>query len=536
MFDELLTPVVSKSSAVTTADAPDKHQQQHTTSSSITTIDVDAPPLNIQTTPQTTNQAPTHVPTVNATKNIIQAETNNEYAQVDDSSSITTIDVDAPPLNIQTTPQTTNQAPTHVPTVNATKNIIQAETNNEYAQVDDDEFVNEELHQFDRLDVWELVDRPLYKNVINLKWLWKNKRDQENTIIRNKSRLVAKGYAQKEGIDFEESFAPVARLEAVRLFIAFTDPYHPDKVYCLKKALYGLKQAPKAWYDELSKFLISKGFSKGSINPTLFITKHGEDILLMQIYVDDIIFSSTNPKLSKRFEKLMHIKFEISMMEELKFFLRIQIHKSPRGIFINQAKYVQEILKKHGMTSCDSIGTPMATKHLDADLSGTLVDQTKYRSMVRALMYLTASRPDIVHATCYCARYQVKPTEKHLTTVKRIFRYLKETINMGLWYLKDTSFELTAFSDSDHAGCLDLRKSTSGGIQFLGGDKLVSWSSKKQNYTSMSSEEVEYVSLSACCAQVLWLRTQLTNYGFHFDKIPMYYDSKAAIAISCNPI
>ncbi|GJY92120.1 hypothetical protein Tco_0507902 [Tanacetum coccineum] len=186
--------------------------------------------------------------------------------------------------------------------------------------------------------------------------------------------------------------------------------------------------------------------------------------------------------------------------------------KSLRGIFINQAKYAQEILKKHGMTSCDSIGTPMATKHLDADLSGTPIDQTKYRSMVGALMYLTASRPDIVHATCYCARYQAKPTEKHLTAVKR------------------------SFFDSDHAGCLDSRKSTSGGIQFLGGDKLVSWSSKKQDCTSMSSAEAEYVSLSVCCVQVLWLRTQLTDYGFHFDKIPMYCDSKATIAISCNPV
>nr|GEV95236.1 retrovirus-related Pol polyprotein from transposon TNT 1-94 [Tanacetum cinerariifolium] len=403
-----------------------------------------------------------------------------------------------------------------------------------------------------------------------MKKLWKNKRDEENTVIRNKSRLVAKGYAQKEGVDFEESFAPIARLEAVRLFIAyaahksftvyhmgvkttflygplkeevyvnqldgFIDPYHPDKVYHLKKALYRLKQAPRAWYDELSNFLVSKGFSKGSINPTLFITKHGEDILLVQIYVDDIIFGSTNPKLSKQFEKLMDSKFEKSKMGDLKFFLGIQIHQSPRGIFINQAKYAQDILIKYGMTSCDSVGTPMATKHLDVDLSGTLIDQTKYQSMVRSLMYLTASRPDIVHATCYCARYQAKPTKKHLTAVKRIFRYLKDTIHMGLWYPKDTGFELTAFLDSDHAGCLDSRKSTSGGIQFLGGYKLVTWSSKKQDCTSMSSAEAEYVSLSACCAQVLWLRTHLTDYGFYFDKIPMYYDSKAAIAISCNPV
>ncbi|GJW65591.1 retrovirus-related pol polyprotein from transposon TNT 1-94 [Tanacetum coccineum] len=311
------------------------------------------------------------------------------------------------------------------------------------------EAMQEELHQFDRLQVWELVDKPFGKNVIKLKWLWKNKKDEDQTVIRNKARLVAKGYAQEEGIDFKESFAPVARLEAVRIFVAyvahksfpiyqmdvkteflngplkeevyvaqpdgFVDPDHPDKVYRLRKALYGLKQAPRAWYDELSKFLISKGFTKGIIDPTLFTIKYGEDILLVQIYVDDIIFGSTNPKFSKRFEKLMHGRFEMSLMGEMKFFLGLQIHQSPRGIFINQAKYTLEILKKHGMEKGQSIGTPMATKpKLDADLSGEPVDQTDYRSKIGSLMYLTSSRPDIVQAVCYCARYQARPTEKHL--------------------------------------------------------------------------------------------------------------------------
>nr|GEW51418.1 copia protein [Tanacetum cinerariifolium] len=196
----------------------------------------------------------------------------------------------------------------------------------------------------------------------------------------------------------------------------------------------------------------------------------------------------------------------MSMMGELKFFLGIQIYQPPHGIFINQTKYAQEIPIKHGMTSCDSIGTPMATKQLDADLSGTPIDQTKYRSRVGAFMYLTASRPDIMHATCYCARYQAKPTEKHLTAIKRIFRYLKDTIHIGLWYPKYTGFDLTTFLDSDH------------------------------DCTTISSAKAEYVSLSACYAQVLWMITQLTNYDFHFDKIPMYCDSKAAITISCNPV
>nr|GFB83110.1 copia protein [Tanacetum cinerariifolium] len=188
------------------------------------------------------------------------------------------------------------------------------------------------------------------------------------------------------------------------------------------------------------------------------------------------------------------------------------------------------------MESCDPVGTPMEIKDkLDLDKIGTPFDATKYHSMIGALMYLTSSRPDIVHATYLCARYQAKPTEKHLKEVKRIFRYLRGTINTGLWYTKDSGFELTGFSDADYARFKDTFKSTSGGAQFLG-EKLVSWSLKKQDCTALSTAKAEYVSLSACCAQVLWMRTQLTDYGFHFNKIPIYCDSKLAIAISCNPV
>nr|GEZ62465.1 copia protein [Tanacetum cinerariifolium] len=236
------------------------------------------------------------------------------------------------------------------------------------------------------------------------------------------------------------------------------------------------------------------------------------------------------------FSDLMKSCFEMSMMGEMTFFLGLQVKQSPRGIFINQSKYVLEILKKYGMESCDPVGTPMEIKDkLDLDQNGTPVDATKYRSMIGALMYLTSSRPDIVHATYLCARYQAKPTEKHLKEVKRIFRYLKGTINTGLWYTKDFGFELIGFSDADYAGCKDTFKSTFGGAQFLG-EKLVRWSSNKQDCMTLSAAEAEYVSLSACCAQVLWMRTQLTDYGFHFNKIPIYCDSKSAIAISCNPV
>nr|GEV34720.1 copia protein [Tanacetum cinerariifolium] len=178
----------------------------------------------------------------------------------------------------------------------------------------------------------------------------------------------------------------------------------------------------------------------------------------------------------------------------------------------------------------------MATKpKLDADLSGNPVDQTDYRSKIGSLMYLTCSRPDIVQAVCFCARYQSRRTEKCLKVVKRIFRYLRGTVNMGLLYPKDSSFGLTVFSNADHTGCIDTRKNTSGGIQFLG-DKLVNWMSKKQDCTAMSSAEAEYVALSSSCAQVMWMRTQLQDYGLNYNKIPLYCDSQSAIAISCNPV
>ncbi|GKD29521.1 retrovirus-related pol polyprotein from transposon TNT 1-94 [Tanacetum coccineum] len=431
------------------------------------------------------------------------------------------------------------------------------------------ESMQDKLNQFKRLQVWELVPRPEGKNIIALKWLWKNKYNAKNIVVRNKTRLVTKGYMQEEGIDFEESFAHVARLEAVRMFIAyaahknitifqmdvktaflngllkeevyvsqsegFIDPEFLDHVYKLEKALCGLKQAPRAWYDKLSSFLIQHGFTKGIVDPTLFTRRHGEDILLVQVYVDDIIFGSTNPDFSKRFANLMKNNFEMSMMGELKFFLGLQVHQSPRGIFISQSQYVIELLKKHGLDECVSMSTPMTTERLDADLHGTLTDQTTYRRMIVGLMYLTTSHPDIAYATFVCARYQARPTVKHLKEVKRIFRYLRQSYNMGLWYPKDSGFELIAYSDADHVGCKDDCKSTSEGLQFLG-KKLVNWSSMKQDCTAMSTVEAEYVSLSACCAQVIWMRTQLLDYGYKYNRIPMYCDSKSAIAISCNPV
>ncbi|GJX64031.1 retrovirus-related pol polyprotein from transposon TNT 1-94 [Tanacetum coccineum] len=206
------------------------------------------------------------------------------------------------------------------------------------------------------------------------------------------------------------------------------------------------------------------------------------------------------------------------------------------GIFINQVKYALETLKKYGMDLSDPVDTPMVDRlKLDEDLMGIPVDQTRFRGMVNSLMYLTASRPDLVFAVCMCARYQAKPTKKHFEAIKRVFRYLKGTINMGLWYPKDNAMSLTAYADADHAGCQDSRRSTSGSAQFLG-DRLVSWSSKKQQSTAISTTEAEYIAMSGCYAQILWMRSQLKDYGFDFNKIPLYCDNKSAIALCCNNV
>nr|GEU91745.1 retrovirus-related Pol polyprotein from transposon TNT 1-94 [Tanacetum cinerariifolium] len=312
------------------------------------------------------------------------------------------------------------------------------------------------LNEFEWLEVWELVPRPDKVMVITLKWIYKVKLDELGGILKNKARLVASGYRQEEEIDFEESFAPVARLEAIRIFLAYAahknmvvyqmdvktaffngnlreEVYvsHPDKfvdqdipnhVYKLKKAIYGLKQAPRVWYDMLSSFLQSQDFSKGSMDPTLFIRRNDNDLLL--------------------------------------------ISQSPRGIFINQSKYALESLKKYGFESCDPMDTPMVEKSkLDKDKEGKAVDPSPYRGMIGTLFYLTAIRPDLQFAICMCARYPDRPIKKHLHAVKRIFCYLRGIINRGLWYPNDSLIALTTFVDVDHAGCQDTRRSKSGSLQ-----------------------------------------------------------------------
>ncbi|GJU08052.1 uncharacterized mitochondrial protein-like protein [Tanacetum coccineum] len=246
----------------------------------------------------------------------------------------------------------------------------------------------------------------------------------------------------------------------------FEDPDFPDRVYKVEKALYGLHQAPRAWYETLSTYLLDNGFQREKIDKTLFIKRHKGDILLVQVYVDDIIFGSTKKELCFAFEKLMHEKFQMNSMGELTFFLGLQVKQKKDGIFISQDKYVEEILKKFGFTEVKTASTPIETqKPLLKDEDGEEVDVHMYRSMIGSLMYLTSSRPDIMFAVCTCARYQVNPKVSHFHAVKRIFRYLKGQPKLGLWYLKDSPFDLVAYTDSDYAGASLDMKSTTGVLE-----------------------------------------------------------------------
>ncbi|KAJ9538414.1 hypothetical protein OSB04_031147 [Centaurea solstitialis] len=332
--------------------------------------------------------------------------------------------------------------------------------------------------------------------------LLQNKTDERGIVTKNKARLVAHGYTQEEGIDYDDVFAPVARIEAIRLFLAFAS-YKGFKVYQM---------------DVKSAFLY------GTIDEEVYI------------YVDDIIFGSTKDDMCKEFEELMHKKFKMSSMGELTFFLGLQVKQKPEGIFINQSKYVASMLQKFGMNDAKPASTPMEThKHLTADVEGEEVDVHHYRSMIGSLMYLTASRPDIMFAVCVCARFQVRPKESHLHAVKRIFKYLKGQPRLGLWYPNDSSFDLVAYTDSDYGGANLDRKSTSGGCQFLGG-RLVSWQCKKQTTVSQSTTEAEYIAASQCCSQVLWIQNQMQDYGLSFLQTPIYIDNNSAISIVNNPV
>ncbi|CAL8083511.1 unnamed protein product [Prunus armeniaca] len=373
-----------------------------------------------------------------------------------------------------------------------------------------------------------------------------------------------------EGIDFDETFAPVARLESGRLLLViashlkfklyqmdvktaflngilneevyveqqkgFEDPHHPNDVFRLKKALYGLKQAPRAWYGRLSSHLLGNGYVRGSVDKTLFVKRFKRDVLIAQMYVDDIVVGYTSDLHVQEFIHVMTSEFEMSLVGELNYFLGLQIKQSHDGIFISQSKYAKNLVKKFGLEATKSVRTPMSTSaKIHRDLHSKSVDQTLYKSMIESLLYLTASRLDIYYSVGVCARFQSDPKESHLFVVKRIVKYVSGTVEFGLWYTYDTCVNLVGYSDADWAGCSDDRKSTSGGVFYIG-NNLVAWHSKKQNSVSLSTTEAEYVAVGSCCTQLLWMRQMLEDYGLAQSCFLIYCDNMSAIDISKNPV
>ncbi|GJZ19679.1 retrovirus-related pol polyprotein from transposon TNT 1-94 [Tanacetum coccineum] len=316
----------------------------------------------------------------------------------------------------------------------------------------------------------------------------------------------------------------------VALHLEFIDFEKPNHVYKLKKALYGLKQDLKVWYDRLKAFLIKHEYNMGMVDNILFTKKKGSNLIIVQIYVDDIIFCLTCQELCDDFAKIMHDEFEMSMMGELNFFLGLQIKQLKDDILFNQSKYIKEMLRKFGLEDSKPMQMPMSSDtKLIKDEECESVDSTKYRGMICSLLYLTARRLDIMFSVCLCARFQQDPKTSHLEAVKSIFRYIKGTTHLGLWYPKGTGIETVVYAKSDHAGDYVDQKITSGICTFVE-CCLTSWFSKKQTSLAIFTTEAEYVSARKACQQALWMKQALIDYDMRLDDVLIMCDNKGAIA------
>lgn len=429
-----------------------------------------------------------------------------------------------------------------------------------------------ELEAIERNDTWELTDLPKGHKAIGLKWVYKIKKDSNGMIVKHKARLVAKGYVQKQGVDFEEAFAPVTRLEIVRLLLALAatnswEVHHLDvksaflngeieeevyvsqptgyevkgqegKVYKLRKALYGLRQAPRAWYTRLSKFLEKLGFEKCPYEHAVYVKREGNESLIIGVYVDDILITSSNTANIIKFKEQMSKEFEMSDLGKLSYYLGIEVDQSKDHIELKQSTYAKKVLEAAGMADCNPSKYPMEPKiQLHKDLKGKAVDSSRYRSIVGGLRYLVHTRPDIAYAVGMVNRFMERPTTLHLGDVKRVLRYIKGTINYGLVYSKSTgNHMLSGYSDSDFAGNSDDRRST-GGMVFYLSESLITWMSQKQRCVALSSCEAEFMAATAAACQGLWLQKLLSRViEMKVKPITLYVDNRSAIDLAKNPV
>ncbi|GJY59192.1 ribonuclease H-like domain, reverse transcriptase, RNA-dependent DNA polymerase [Tanacetum coccineum] len=428
-----------------------------------------------------------------------------------------------------------------------------------------------ELDSINRNNTWELTTLPKGHKAIGLKWVFKTKKDANGNIIKHKARLVAKGYIQQHGIDFEEVFAPVARMETIRLLLAIAannkwEVHHLDvksaflhgdlkeevyvtqpegfikrqdngKVYRLIKALYGLRQAPRAWNIKLDNTLKSLDFKKCALEQAIYTKKSKDSILLIGVYVDDLIITGTPKKEIDKFKAQMEEKFEMSDLGLLAYYLGIEVTQTNGDISIKQSAYASKILKEAGMIDCNETLIPMDPgTRLTKITEGTMVNSTEYRSLIGCLRYLLHTRPDLSYSVGLLSRFMQEPREQHMKAIRQVLRYVKGTKDHGITYKHNGGNKIHGYSDSSYGVNTQEGKGTTG-IIFYYGESPISWSTQKQATVALSSCESEFIAATAAATQALWLKRLLSKLTHtQEEKITIQVDNKSAIALMKNPV
>uniref|UniRef100_A0A2N9G3F2 Reverse transcriptase Ty1/copia-type domain-containing protein n=1 Tax=Fagus sylvatica TaxID=28930 RepID=A0A2N9G3F2_FAGSY len=430
----------------------------------------------------------------------------------------------------------------------------------------------EEMEALQKNSTWKLVELPKDKKTVGCKWVFTVKHKADGSIERFKARLVAKGYTQTYGIDYQETFAPVAKINTIRVLLSlaanlewplqqfdvknaflhgdleeevymdfppgFSTSSESGKVCRLRKSLYGLKQSPRAWFGRFTHSMRKYGYHQSQSDHTLFL-KHSNEgkVTALIVYVDDIVVTGNDIMEMGKLKTYLAKEFEIKDLGTLRYFLGIEVARSKEGIFVSQRKYVLDLLVETGMLACKPIDTPIEQNHrLGEDVDDTPVDRERYQKLVGKLIYLSHTRPDIAFAVSVVSQFMHAPCEKHMEAVYRILRYLKSAPGKGLMLYKNGHLEVEGYTDADWAGSITDRRSTSGYCTFVGGN-LVTWRSKKQSVVARSSAEAEFRAMAHGICEMLWLKAMLKELGVHSkDPMKLYCDNKAAISIAHNPV
>uniref|UniRef100_A0A5B6ZV70 Integrase catalytic domain-containing protein n=1 Tax=Davidia involucrata TaxID=16924 RepID=A0A5B6ZV70_DAVIN len=429
--------------------------------------------------------------------------------------------------------------------------------------------MEEEMHALNLNHTWDLVQPPDGAQIVGCRWVFTVKQNPDGTIDRLKARLVAKGFTQTYGIDYTETFSPVAKLNSVRIIISLAAnldwPLHQldvknaflhgdlaETVYMaqppgfeskgecvchLRKSIYGLKQSPRAWFDKFSKVVVTHGMTRSQADHSVFFKKTSTGIVILVVYVDDIVITGSDKEGIQTLIHHLGLSFLTKDLGKLRYFLGIEVARSKAGISLSQRKYTLDILKETGYLGSKPVATSMDVNlKLFLDMGDLVDDPEMYRRLVGKLIYLTITRPDISYAVSIVSQFMTSPRVPHLDAVIRILKYLKNAPGRGLLYRSSGHLRIEGYTDADWAGSPSDRKSTTGFCTFIGGN-LVTWRSKKQSVVARSSAEAEYRAMAHTACEITWLRTLLQEFGFPArDPTPLYCDNQAAIHIASNPV